>query len=243
MRMPRPPRTVLPGHPLHLIQRGNNRSACFVDDTDRAHYVRALGSASARAGCAIHACVLMTNHVHLLITPSGADSSGRMMQTLGRRYVCHFNRRHGRSGTLWEGRFRSTMMDSEPYFHTSSRYVESNPVRAGLVTEPDGYRWSSYRCNARGEADALVTPHPLYVALETNPALRCASYRALFSSASEPQVYEAIRRATNAGTVVGEAPHRELLEAALHRRLTRASHGGDRRSAAFRASISTSLTP
>lgn len=243
MRVPRPPRAVLPGQPLHLIQRGNNRSACFVDDADRGHYKRALRSASAHAGCAIHAYVLMTNHVHLLITPSNAGSPGRMMQMLGRRYVRYFNDRYGRSGTLWEGRCHSTMVDSELYFLACSRYVESNPVRAGLVARPDGYPWSSYRCNADGEPDDLVTPHALYIALGPHPELRRASYRTLFSAPSDPDMLDAIRRATNAGTVLGGVQHREMLEAALNRRLTRASHGGDRRSGAFRHRISTSLTP
>lgn len=243
MGMPRPPRAVLPGQPLHIIQRGVNRCACFVDDADRVRYKHALGSASARAGCAIHAYVLMTNHVHLLLTPNDAGSAGRMMQTIGRRYVRYFNDRHGRSGTLWEGRYRSTMVESDRYFLACSRYVESNVVRAGMVARPDLYRWSSYGCNAEGEPDAIVTPHPCYLALDRRPALRRASYRALFSSPFDTGVLDAIRRATNDGTVLGEAPHREWLEASLNRRLTRAGHGGDRRSDAVRRPSSTSLTP
>jgi putative transposase len=243
MGMPRPPRAVLPGQPLHIIQRGVNRSACFVDDADRVRYKHALSSASDRAGCAIHAYVLMTNHVHLLLTPKDAGSAGRMMQTLGRHYVRYFNDRYGRSGTLWEGRYRSTMVESDRYFLACSRYVESNAVRAGMVARPDLYRWSSYCCNAEGEPDALVTPHACYLELDGCPALRRASYRALFSSPCDPDVLDAIRRATNDGTVLGGAPHREWLEASLNRRLTRASHGGDRRSGALRHRSSRSPTP
>jgi putative transposase len=231
--MPRPPRAVIPGQPLHVIQRGVNRTACFVDDIDRDCYVRALRVASEGAGCAIHAYVLMSNHVHLLLTPRDAWSPSRMMHTLGRGYVRYFNDRHERTGTLWEGRFRSSLVDSERYFLACSRYVELNPVRAGMVSRADEYRWSSFRCNAHGERDALVTPHPVYMALGRIGSSRRASYRALFASPLGPEVMYAIRRAAKSGLAVGTKVGRVTLEDALRRHKPRGGRGGDRRSPTF----------
>jgi putative transposase len=178
--MPRPLRFILPGHTLHLIQRGNNRAACFVDDADRQHYMAALLHASERAHCAIHAYVLMLNHSHLLVTADDAMAPARMMQSLGRKYVPYFNKRYGRTGTLWEGRYHSSLIDSERYFLQCSRYIEMNPVRAGIVNEPGTYRWSSFRSNAEGHPDALVRRHPVYLALGRCTAARRTAYRALF---------------------------------------------------------------
>ena len=197
--MPRPPRAVHPGHTFHLIQRGNNRSACFIDDEDRACYLAALHHASARVRCPIHAYVLMTNHVHLLVTAGDACAPSRMMQALGRNYVRHFNERHGRTGTLWEGRFRSSLIDSERYFLLCSRYIETNPVRAGLATRPDEYRWSSFRSNAEGRPDPLVQRHRVYLELGRWKSTRCDAYRALFETPLGAPVLDAIRRATNKG--------------------------------------------
>jgi putative transposase len=201
--MPRRPRFVLAGHTLHLIQRGNNRGACFVDDEDRKRYVAALLHASERAHCEIHAYVLMTNHVHLLVTAGDAGAPARMMQGLGRIYVQHFNERYERTGTLWEGRYRSAMIDSETYFLQCSRYVEMNPVRAGLVVTPGEWRWSSFRSNADGQPDALVRRHPVYLALGHTATARREAYRTLFTTPLAPPVVDAIRRATNKGRALG----------------------------------------
>jgi putative transposase len=227
--MPRPPRFVLPGHTLHIIQRGNNRSACFIDDLDRACYLCALRHTSANARCTIHAYVLMTNHVHLLVTAGEAWSPARMMQALGRRYVQHFNERHGRTGTLWEGRYRSSLIDSERYFLQCSQYIETNPARAGLVIRPGDYRWSSFRSNAYGQADALVRRHAVYSALGRSESHRRAAYRALFETALELSLVNAIRRATDKGIVLGFDDSRPKLERALGRPLSRGTHGGSRR--------------
>jgi putative transposase len=227
--MPRPPRVVLPGHSLHLIQRGNNRSACFVDDEDRACYLSALRHSSVDARCEIHAYVLMTNHVHLLVTAGEVWSPARMMQALGRRYVQHFNERYGRTGTLWEGRYRSSLIDSERYFLQCSRYVETNPVRAGLVIRPGEYRWSSFRSNAYGLTDALVRRHAVYLALGRWESNRREAYRALFEAPLDSTVIDAIRRATNKGIVLGFGDSRPELERALGRPLSRGKHGGNRR--------------
>jgi putative transposase len=182
--MPRRLRSILPGHTLHLIQRGNNRSASFLDDEDREHYLAALLHASERARCAIHAYVLMPNHSHLLVTADDALAPARMMQSLGSKYVRYFNKRHGRTGTLWEGRYRSSLIDSERYFLQCSRYIETNPVRAGMVHEPGAYRWSSFRSNAEGEPDVLVRRHPVYLALGRWSSVRREAYRALFDLTS-----------------------------------------------------------
>lgn len=242
--MPRIPRPVIAGQPLHVIQRGNNRASIFVDHDDYSRYRQVVRDTSERAGCAIHAYVLMTNHVHLLMTPDHALGAAYMMQAIGRRYVRYFNNRYGRTGTLWEGRFRSTLIDSNRYFFTCSRYVELNPARAGVVSDPGAYRWSSYRCNADGEPDPLVTPHALYQDLGVTPAERETAYRAMFATVLMDSDVAAIRTATNANTVLGEASFCEELETRSQRQLVRLPHGGDRRSKGFPSTaISTTLTP
>lgn len=160
--MPRRARVSLPGFSLHLIQRGNNPSACFYTDEDYLFYVDVLVEQAKKHGCAIHAWCLMTNHVHLLVTPNCHDSAGLMMKGLGQRYVQYVNRTYRRSGTLWEGRFRSCLMQEEAYVLACYRYIEMNPIRAGMVEHPAEYRWSSYRTNAQGEPSVVGCPHPPY---------------------------------------------------------------------------------
>jgi putative transposase len=217
--------------------------ATFSHGADYRYYLRLLEEASQDSGCALHAYVLMSNHVHLLVTPHDERGPARMMQAVGRRYVRYFNEHHGRTGTLWEGRFWSTLIDSERYFLACSRYVELNPVRAGIVRDPGAYPWSSFHCNALGEVDALVTPHAAYLALANRPA---NAYLALFSEGLGTEVVDAIRKASKSKAVLGDERFREQVEAALHRRLTTMPHGGDRRSATFRRAQqprSTTLTP
>ena len=242
--MPRPPRIALTDHALHLIQRGNNRTACFVDDADRRRYLAALLHVSERTRCPIHAYVLMTNHTHLLVTAGEANAPARMMQALGRKYVRYFNERHGRTGTLWEGRYRSSLIDSERYFLQCSRYIETNPVRAGLVNSPADYRWSSFSSNAEGQPDPLARLHPVYFALGRSVSARREAYSALFRTPLAPPELDAIRRATNQGLVLGFDDRRSELERKLGQRLTRATHGGDRRSpAAMRRRCGTAPDP
>lgn len=205
-----------------MIQRGNNRVPTFVTPRDFAVYRGILGDASRRAGCAIHAYALMTNHTHLLVTPEDERGLARMMQILGRRYVRHFNALQARTGTLWEGRFRSALIDTERYFFACSRYIELNPVRAGLSPEPSGYRWSSFHRNARGVSDDVVTPHALYMALATTATLRQEAYRGLFAAALDTEIIEDIRRATNANTTIGVTTNRAKLAAQIERRLAAA---------------------
>jgi len=178
-----------------------------------------LAEAAARAGCAIHAYVLMTNHVHLLATPAHADSLPRMMQSLGRRYVRHINAAYRRSGTLWEGRYRAAPIDSEAYFLACCRYIELNPVRAGMVRRPRDYPWSSYRAHAFGAADALAAAHPLYRALGRSQAERQAEYRALFRGRLGEAFVAALRHATNGGWALGDERFQRAVAKAAGRRV------------------------
>lgn len=148
--MPRRPRVALPEVPLHLIQRGNNRQACFFAEEDYAFYLDHLAEQAIKQGCRVHAYCLMTNHVHLLVTPLAEGSVGALMKAVGQRYVQYVNRTYRRSGTLWEGRFRSCVLQDDAYLLACSRYIEMNPVRAGMVVHPGDYRWSSYRANGQG---------------------------------------------------------------------------------------------
>jgi putative transposase len=184
--MARAGRYFLREQPLHVIQRGNYREAIFFEDTDYERNADWLSAAATAYGCAIHAYVLMTDHVHLLVTPDRADSLPRMMQSLGRRYVRHVNFVYRRTGTLWEGRYRAAPIDSEAYFLACCRYIELNPVRAGMATHPREYSRSSWRAHALGVRDKLVTDHPLYRALGRTAAERQKEYRALFRPALDP---------------------------------------------------------
>ena len=179
--MPRTARIVLPGIPLHVIQRGNNRQDCFYSRQDYRLFLRWLQECAALFEYRIHAFVLMTNHVHILLTPTHADGVGYLMKRLGQRYVQYINRNYERSGTLWEGRFRSCLVQQDTYLMACYRYIELNPVRAGLVQHPSQYQWSSYRSNALGEASDLLSPHELYLDLGRADSERRANYLELFS--------------------------------------------------------------
>jgi putative transposase len=197
--MPRSLRLVLPGVAVHIIQRGNNRVACFRNNNDFLMYLAHLRQLSEKYDCAVHAFCLMTNHVHLLLTPQAAGACTALMRDLGQRYVHYFNDRHGRTGTLWEGRFRSCIVESTQYVLSCYRYIELNPVRACMVDHPIGYLWSSYAVNGGMRSDPLITPHPEYVALGAYTESRQAAYRALVDQGLEPVLLHVIRDATNAG--------------------------------------------
>ncbi|HEY0972242.1 MAG TPA: transposase [Gemmatimonadales bacterium] len=214
--MPRHPRVIIPHVPLHITQRGVDRCATFITDEDFAFYLWALRDASIGAGCAVHGYVLMTNHVHLLLTPADHLGPARLVRSLGRRYVRYFNDRYRRTGTLWEGRYRSAVVDSVEYFFACSRYIETNPLRAGLVDDPGAYVWSSYHHNACGADDPLVLPHPLYMALGNDRHGRCGAYRALFAAELASSAMAAIR------TVPRERP---ALHATTYQQAVEAMHG------------------
>jgi putative transposase len=228
--MPRRARLSLPGIPLHVIQRGNNRQACFYQDRDRRLYLDWLTEYAAGNHCAIHAYVLMNNHVHLLLTPTFATSAGNMMKALGQRYVQYINRNYQRSGTLWEGRFRSCMIQDQAYLFTCQRYIELNPVRAKMVAHPVEYRWSSYRSNAQGERTSLLQPHPLYVALGDSMRRRQAAYQELFRCELTAGLIDDIRRTTNGNFALGDQDFTGKIATELNRRVIRGQPGRPRRS-------------
>lgn len=194
--MPRSQRICVPGFPLHIVQRGNNRQPCFHRTGDYRNYLDILGKAAMRYQAQIHAYVLMTNHVHLLITPEQDFSASRMMQYLGRSYVSLFNRIHERTGTLWEGRFRSCVIESETYLFACYRYIELNPVRAGLVKAPEQYIWSSYRSNALGAPNGLLQPRKEWFDLGSTTVDRCRRYRRLFGAEENEEMFSELRART-----------------------------------------------
>jgi putative transposase len=226
--MARWPRVAVAGMPMHLTQRGNDRIDTFRCDEDFAQYYRYLREANANAGCAIHAYAFMTNHIHLLLTPETRGSASELMRRLGCRYVRYFNRRYHRTGTLWEGRFRSVLVESSSYFLSCSRYIDLNPVRAGIVKAAADYAWSSFRCLAQGAPDVLVRPHGEYLNLGTTARDRHAAYQQFCAVAVAHHEAEAIRRATRSNTVFGTDAFAERLEASLQRRVTRGWIGGNR---------------
>ena len=203
--MSRSPRQHVDDYPLHIVQRGHNRQRCFLDDEDFIVYLRWLGEALGAAECLLHAYVLMSNHVHLLLTPRTAMFVPRILMSLGRRYVPYFNRRYDRTGTLWESRYRSSLVTSDFYLLACHRYVELNPVRAGITADPSDYRWSSYGANALGRDDARVTPHPLYLGLGKSADERCVAYRMLFDSQLRPETLDEIRGSLKKSKPVGQA--------------------------------------
>jgi putative transposase len=223
--MPRRPRLTLDEVPVHLIQRGNNRGTCFFTDKDYTHYLHHLTELAPRFGCAVHAFVLMTNHVHLLLTPRYADGPSQLMKHLGQRYVQYVNRVYQRSGTLWEGRFRSCLTQSEDYLIACYRYIELNPVRASMVRHPADHRWSSYRVNAEGAMSDLVVPHEQYLRLGRSAEERREAYRYLFRMQLEPNVLTAIREATTGNIALGSHRFQDAIEAALGRRARRGKPG------------------
>jgi putative transposase len=197
--MPRGARLIVPEVAVHIVQRGHDRRDCFRQETDYLVYLANLKELAGKVGCAMHAYCLMTNHIHMLLTPSEADSCARLMRNLGQRYVQYFNRRYERSGTLWEGRFWSCLVDSASYVVGCYRYIERNPVRAGMVATPDAYRWSSYAGNAGLTANQLLSHHAEYLALSEDETARRAAYRSMLCEEDDPVFLTAIRDATNGG--------------------------------------------
>ena len=232
--MARLPRFILPGQPQHVIVRGNNRSEIFCAEADYRLYLEKLQQACDKHGCDVHAYVLMTNHVHLLITPHEAQSLAKTMQMLGRCYVQYYNYCYQRTGTLWEGRYKATLVDSEAYLLTCMRYIELNPVRASMVAHPSEYPWSSYQHNALGKPDGLVTLQAEYRRLGRSGTVRQAAYRQLFKyHISECSMAE-IRDATNKAWVLGNDRFKQRIQQQLDRRVEPSAKGGDRKSEKYR---------
>jgi len=216
--MARLKRICLPGISHHIIQRGNNRQNCFCKDEDYAAYAYWLNEYARKHQVDVHAWVFMTNHVHLLATPMTSDGISKMMQALGRNYVSYFNYTYNRTGTLWEGRFKSCVIDSDHYLFICQRYIEMNPVRAGMVEKPEDYKWTSFHSNALAKKTTLWTPHPLYESLGGSNTERAYRYRAMFDWKIEPDTLTNIRQSLNQGMVMGNKKFKHKIERLSGRR-------------------------
>jgi len=223
--MPRRPRIKLAGIPQHVVQRGVNREPCFFAEEDYHCYLHWLFEAAADWRCSVHAYVLMTNHVHLLVTPETPDGLAKLMQSVGRRYVQYVNRFYKRSGTLWEGRFKSSLVQTEEYLLLCQRYIELNPVRAGMVNDPAQYRWSSYQHHALGQTDQRLQHHPLYLALGKNEEIRNAAYRDLFRYELDEAAISDLRLALAQGQPLGSERFKDEMSAATGVRRTQTRRG------------------
>jgi len=215
--MPRQPRFDLPGVPQHVIQRGNNRQPCFLREQDYRIYLALLRETAIHTDCWIHAYVLMTNHVHLLMSSHTKGGISRCMQSLGRRYVTYFNQTYRRSGTLWEGRYKACLVDTERYLLTCYRYIELNPVRAVMTDKPGSYPWSSHACNGLNRPDVVLTPHAEYLALGSTPIARCDAYLALFKDAISEDRLADIRAYIQQQRALGTPRFQAVIEAELAR--------------------------
>ncbi|MGH8154039.1 MAG: transposase [Rhodanobacteraceae bacterium] len=209
----------MPGIAQHVVQRGNDRRPCFFTGIDYIRYLQDPRDVTAREGCAVHAYVLMTNHVHLLMTPDTSGRIGRTMQALGRRYVRYINDRYRRTGTLWEGRYKASLVSDARHLLQCQRYIELNPVRAKMVSDPADYRWSSFHHHALGVPDPLITPHPAMLGLGRDPRERRTSYRELVMQAIDPQETDAIRRHLQHQHIYGPDRFRRAIEAQLGRKV------------------------
>ena len=234
--MARLPRFVIPGHPQHIIVRGNNREAIFYAEEDYTFYLERLMEACRKHGCECHAYVLMTNHVHLLLTPQFENSISKAIQMIGRYYVQYFNHKYHRTGTLWEGRYKASLIDSERYLLTCYRYIELNPVRANMVTHPSEYPWSSYLSNASGVENLLITHHSEYITLANTDEKRQLAYRDLFKLCMADRTLEEIREATNKAWVLGSDYFKAKIEEKTGRSSQPSKVGGDRRSERYHRS-------
>ena len=211
--MARLPRYFAKGVPQHVILRGNNCEPIFANDEDCQFFKEVLLDASRRHELAIHAYVLMTNHLHLLASPASAESLPKTMQSLGRRYVQYFNYRYRRTGTLWEGRYRATVVDAESYLFECMRYIELNPVRAGMVANPGEFAWSSYGANGEGKDDPLVTGHSQYRRLGKDAAERQQAYRELVRQPMDTERLADVRDCTHKGWALGGERFKAKIEA------------------------------
>ena len=221
-------RISVPDVATHVIQRGNNRNPCFFRDSDYLYYLVQLRTLAREIGCSVHAYCLMTNHVHLLLTPQAPQACTTLMKHLSQRHAQYVNRSYERTGSLWDGRFRSCLTESQRYVLACYRYIELNPVRAGMVDAPGSYPWSSYAANAQGAPSGLIAPHAEYLALGTQPASRYAAYAQLCGDALEPSLLAYIRESTNGGYALGSDQFRSEISRSLGRRVVRGCPGRPR---------------
>lgn len=223
--MPRGPRLAVANIPWHIVQRGNNRNICFFRESDYRYYLKMLSELTHEHGCQVHAYCLMTNHVHLLLTPDSELGPSLLMKHLGQRYVQYVNAIYERTGTLWDGRYKSCLAQDEHYALCCYRYIELNPVRAGLVAEPEDYPWSSFHSNGLGVFSDLLSPHYTYEALGQSTSERCKTYRELVESQIQQSTVSEIRSATQGNHVVGSRAFKNELAARLGRRVERGAVG------------------
>lgn len=223
--MARLPRLSIPGYPHHIIQRGNNRQAIFLGPADHQRMLDLMDEHARQHGVAIHAYVLMADHFHLLVTPGDGEGLSRMMQAVGRRYVRYFNDAHGRSGTLWEGRYRSTVIDAQDYLLPCMAYMDLSPVRAGLVAQARDYAWSSHGHYAGLRTDRMLTPHPLYWQLGNTPFAREAAYSQQIQDGISARQQQALSDATLAGWALGGPDFLAELQKKTDRRLSKSRPG------------------
>lgn len=227
--MPRKPRFFLPGVPVHAVQRGVNKSPIFFEDFDYQEYLKFLKQESDKAKCSVHAYVLMTNHVHLLLTPENTNSISELFQGIGRHYVPYINKKYQRTGGLWEGRFKASIIDSENYLFGCMRYIELNPVRAKMVEKPEAYRWSSYRANAQGEHNAILSPHEEYLRLSKNQQERATNYKAMFTDQMTENMLGEIRLSCQSGVPLGSKRFVDQIEKTLGQKVGYSRRGRPRK--------------
>ena len=231
--MARLSRIVVPDQPLHIIHRGNNRQDIFESEDDMLRIKEDIEISLSKSNCYLHAYVIMTNHLHLLITPKNKEQLAKFMQSMANRYVRYFNVKHQRTGTIWEGRFKSCLVDSEQYLFTLHKYIEMNPVKAGMVKDIADYEWSSYRHNALGQTDKLITEHQLYKNLGATAEVRSENYRNIFENLNITQQQSQITEATMRGEVYGSDGFHSEISKLISRSTKLSSHGGDRKSETY----------
>jgi putative transposase len=223
--MARLPRLTVAGYPHHIIQRGNNRQAIFASTADYEVLLEMLHEHSRKERVAVHAYVLMSNHFHLLATPETAEGIPQTMQAVGRRYVRYFNQRQSRTGTLWEGRYRSTLIQAERYLLACMAYMDLNPVRAGMVADPAAYPWSSHASYIGRRSDRLVTPHPLYWEMGNTPFAREAAYQQLVQHGVSSEQQRALTDSALRGWALGEPDYVADLQKRTERRISKGKAG------------------
>jgi putative transposase len=234
--MARLPRIVVPNQPLHIMHRGNNRQDIFESEDDMFRIKNDIKESLLKSKCKLHAYVIMKNHLHLLLTPSDKEQLVIFMQSMANRYARYFNTKHKRTGTIWEGRVKSCLIDSEAYLFVLYKYIEMNPIKAGMVKNLKNYRWSSYPHNALGIADELVTEHLQYKRFGQDKRIRCQHYKSLFNELDSNQDKE-ITDATMRGIVYGKEKFHRKVGRLISRPTRLVSHGGDRKSEEFQNQV------